>query len=118
MQDYKRIKAWEKAHRLLLNIHRAVRGFPREYVSLRSQLRRAAESVPVNIVEGSTRESQKEFASYLQTSISSSSEVEYWLRVAHDYGLLPQRVLEPLTADTIEVRKMLTSLRKKVLGRE
>ena len=118
MQDFKKISAWVKAHALLLNVHRAVRGFPREYVSLRSQLRRAAESVPTNIVEGSARDSQKEFASYLQSTISSSSELEYHLKVAHDYGVLSQRNWQDLTRDTIEVRKMVTVLRKRVLGRE
>ena len=118
MQDFKKIQAWVKAHALLLNVHRAIRGFPRGYVSLRSQVRRAAESIPTNIVEGSAFESPKEFASYLQSSIASSSELEYHLMAARDYGILNDRVWESLTADTVEVRKMLTGLRKKVLGRE
>lgn len=114
MQDYKNLKVWAKAHALLLNVHRAVRRFPREYTSLRSQLRRAAESIPTNIVEGSAFASDKEFAKYVQTSISSCSELEYHLRVAYDYELLAQQAWSTLTRDTCEVRMMATGLIKKL----
>jgi four helix bundle protein len=116
MQDYKRLDVWAKAHALMLNVNRELRRFPREYANLRSQLRRAAESIPTNIVEGSARRSQKEFANYLQTSFSSCSELEYHLRVAYDYGILKKREWESLTHDTIEVRMMLSGLMKKVRG--
>ena len=114
VRDFKGLKAWAKAHALLLNVHRALRRFPRKYSSLSTQIRRATESVPGNIVEGCGRLSQREFASYLQHSISSSNEVEYWLLVARDYGALSQREWSTLTNDTIEVRKIVTGLIKKL----
>jgi four helix bundle protein len=116
MRDFKNLKAWAKAHALLMNVNRVVRRFPRDYASLRSQTRRAAESIPTNIVEGSAFESDKEFARYVQTSISSSSELEYHLRVAHDYGVLSQKQWSSLTADVCEVRMMLTGLIKRLRG--
>jgi four helix bundle protein len=116
VQNYKRLEVWRKAHALLLNVDRATRRFPREYANLRSQLRRAAESIPANIVEGCGRSSQKEFANYLQTSFSSANELEYHLLVARDYGLLLYGTWNSLTDDTIEVRMMLASLIKKVRG--
>jgi len=52
----------------------------------------AAESVPFNIVEGCGGHSQKDFARFLDNSIKSSSELEYQLFLAKDYGvLLPDR---------------------------
>lgn len=116
MQNYKRLHAWAKAHALLLNCHGAIRRFPREYGSLRSQLRRAAESIPANIVEGCGFVSQKEFARFLQYSINSSNELEYWLRVARDYEVLGERQWNFLTLDTQEVRRMLFGLLRKVQG--
>jgi four helix bundle protein len=116
MQDYKNLKVWAKAHALMLNVNNVARRLPREYASLRSQMRRAAESIPTNIVEGSGRNSRKEFASYLQTSISSCSELEYHLRVARDYGLLSQKEWASLTRDVREVRMMLTGLIKRLRG--
>lgn len=114
MQNYKKLDVWAKAHALALNCNRAIRAFPREYASLKSQIRRAAESIPTNIVEGCGFVSQKEFARFLQISISSSNELEYHLRVALDYGLVNQRDGSSLTRDTEEVRRMLHGLLKKV----
>ena len=116
MQNYKRLKVWLKAHALLLNTHRATRRFPRRYLKLYGQIIGAAESIPTNIVEGCGRVSQKEFANYLQTSFSSSNELEYHLRVAHDFELVDGRTWCSLTADTIEVRMMLAGLIKTVRG--
>ena len=118
MQDFKKIAAWRKAHALLLNVHRAIRSYPRDYMTLRSQTRRAAESIPTNIVEGGAFDSAKQFGAYLQHSIASSSKLEYHLRAARDYDVLPERRWELLTRDTVEVRKMVTVFRKRVLGLE
>jgi four helix bundle protein len=114
VQNYKKLKAWAKAHALLINVHRELNTFPREYGSLKSQLRRAAESIVFNIVEGCGFVSQKEFARFLQSSISSTNEVEYQLRLAYEYGLLKKRRWELLTEDTIESRKTTVGLWKKV----
>ena len=76
----------------------------------------AAESVPFNIVEGCGAESQKEFARFLEISIKSSSELEYQLQLAKDYGVLPDGEWSKLTRSTVDVRRMLCGLRRKVLG--
>ena len=114
MQNFRRLAVWHKAHSLLVRIHRHIKLFRREYSNIRSQLRRAAESVPANIVEGCGRQSQKEFANYLQNAISSANEVEYELLQARDYGLLTPHDWEALTADVMEIRRMLFGLVKKV----
>ena len=114
MRDYKRLKVWEKAHVLLLNVDRAIRRFPRDYSSLKSQLRRAAESIATNIVEGAARPSEKEFKRFLQISYASCSELEYHLRVARDYGILQHTAWTDLTKDTVEVRMMLAGLLRRV----
>lgn len=75
----------------------------------------AAESVPFNIVEGCAATSRKEFARFLEISIKSTSELEYQLQLATDYGVLPQRVWRSLTIETIEIRRMLCGLRRAVL---
>ena len=116
VQNFRRLKVWRKAHALLLNVQRAIRRFPREHANLRSQLRRAAESIPTNIVEGCGCLSQKDFARFLQYSINSSNELEYHLLVARDYEVFARREWSFLTADTEEVRRMLHGLIKKVHG--
>lgn len=117
MQDYHRLLVWEKAHALTLEVFRASRSFRRSgCVALRTQLVRAAESIPNNIVEGCYAATPKEFARFLDISIKSTGEVEYQLELARDYRVLSQQLHTPLTTATVEVRKMLVVLRRKVLG--
>jgi four helix bundle protein len=119
MQDYHRLLVWEKAHALTLDVFRASRSFRRSgCVALRTQLVRAAESVPENIVEGCYAATPKEFARFLDISIKSTGEVEYQLELARDYRVLSQELHTRLTAATVEVRKMLVVLRRKVLGEQ
>ena len=116
MQDYHRLVVWQKAHDLTLNIHRASRAFQRTgCIGLRTQLVRAAEAIPTNIVEGCFAASPKEFARFLDISIKSTGEVEYQLQLARDYNALSQERYTLLTTATIEVRRMLVGLRRKVL---
>jgi len=51
--DYKKLKVWQKSHELTLAIYKATAKFPSdERYGLKSQLRRAASSVPANLAEG------------------------------------------------------------------
>lgn len=85
MQDFKKLKVWERAHALTLEVCVASEKFPRdELFSLTSQLRRASSSVAANVAEGSGRRSRKEFMYFLGVAIGSVSEVEYFLILARD----------------------------------
>jgi len=77
---------------------------------------RAAESIPLNIVEGCGSMSSKEFARFLDISIKSTCELEYQLQLAADSGLLQRRVGNPLSQETVHIRRMLCVLRRKVLA--
>ena len=117
MQDFRNLAVWRRAHALALAIRRVTKGFPKSgYTSQRSQMLRAAESIPTNIVEGCFAASQKDFARFLEVSIKSAGEVEYELQLAYDCGILRYGNWKSLTAETVEVRRMAIGLRKKVLG--
>src|SRR5687767_1853334 len=119
MQDFRRLRVWRKAHALVLNVRRATHRFPRTgYASLKGQVTRAAESVPYNIVEGCGSHSEKEFARFLDIGIKSTSELEYQLLLAADYGVLAQESCTALTEEAIDIRRMLCGLRAKVLASE
>ena len=67
MRDYKKIQAWQHADDLTVAIYEATKTFPKEEChGLTSQLRRAAYSVPANVVEGAARNSQKDYLHFLQ----------------------------------------------------
>ena len=119
MQDFRRLRVWRKAHAHVLNVRRATHRFPRTgYSSLKSQVTEAAESVPYNIVEGCGSHTQKEFARFLDVGIKSTSELEYQLLLARDYGVLAPETWKALTDETIDIRRMLCGLRAKVLESE
>jgi four helix bundle protein len=111
VSDFKRLKVWRKAHALALNIHRVVlriRG--RDSIPLRSQMLRAAISIPANIVEGTAKGSDRELARFVRISLGSTSELEYHLIIARDSSVITKSDFDSLTGQTIEVRKMLYGL--------
>jgi four helix bundle protein len=77
---------------------------------------RAAESIAFNIVEGCGANSQREFARFLDIGIRSTTELEYQLELARDYGVLALQEWQTLSVETIDVRRMLSGLRAKVLA--
>jgi four helix bundle protein len=118
MQDFRRLLVWSRSHELVLRIRRAINTIPRsERGSLKSQMTNAAESIAFNIVEGCGATSPKEFARFLDISIKSTSELEYQLQLARDCGFIPLKTWQPLSAETVEVRRMLCGLRRKVRSR-
>ena len=113
MKDFKKLKVWQKAHRLTLDVYQASATFPREELyGLTIQIRRACLSIPSNIAEGCGRGSDTDFARFLQISMGSSSEVEYLLILSKDLQILTSDDYETLSDDVIQIKRMLTSLIK------
>ena len=71
-------------------------------------------SIPTNIVEGSGQESRREFGRYLRYAANSASELEYHLMIAHDIRAISLNDYSNLSSKTVEVRKMLRGLLKRV----
>src|SRR5688500_19694656 len=85
MKDFRQLKVWEKAHQVALAIYKATKEFPKEELyGLTSQIRRASMSIPTNISEGCGRNTDAEFARFLQIAMGSASETEYQLLLSHD----------------------------------
>ena len=69
----------------------------------------------LTIVEGAEAATKREFARYLDMSIKSTTEVEEELELSRDYGILESRRWTELTAEGVEIRKMLCGLRARIL---
>ena len=115
MQDYHKLKVWEKAHRLAIDVYRLSEGFPRrDGVALTSQLRRAVLSIPTNIAEGSGKSGPNDFRRFLDIALGSASETQYQLLVARDLNLIENEAYDDLSTRVTEVRRMLVGLLKRV----
>ncbi|HPR18066.1 MAG TPA: four helix bundle protein [Candidatus Cloacimonadota bacterium] len=110
MRDFKKLKIWQKAHELTLDIYRITRNFPPEEIyGLTGQLRRASSSIEFNLAEGCGRDSEKELSRFSSISMGSASEVENELLLSLDLEYLSETDYTRLYEKTIEVKKMLSS---------
>jgi len=117
MQDFRQLLVWKRAHAFALNVRRAGHDMLRAgYTDLKSQITRASQSIVDNIVEGCGAASRLEFARYLDISIKSTSEVDYHLELARDLGVMSHDVWKPLAREVIEIRKMLSALRRSIIA--
>ena len=115
MQDFRKLEVWEKAHRITLRIYAITRGFPQdERFGLTTQLRRACASIGANLAEGCYRHSDKDFARFVDISLGSASEVEYFLLLGHDLGYIPDGDFQDLNEDVQEVKRMLAGLNRRL----
>ena len=79
-------------------------------------MRRASVSIGANIAEGCGRDGGPDFARFLQIAMGSASELEYHLLLARDLSWLSEEAHDRLAGETLEVKRMLTSLIQKVRG--
>lgn len=118
MQDFRRLDVWLKTHQITLAIYRLTEHFPDdERYGLKSQLRRAASSVPTNIAEGSKRNCNRDYARFLNMAMSSLAEVEYLLILAQDLDYVRDRAPANLLDELDHASRMLNNLHAKVSAR-
>ena len=87
--QYEKLEIYQKAHALVLVIYKLTNSFPKDEIfGLISQLRRAVTSIVLNIVEGTSRASKKEFAVFTERSIGSLIELRAGIRIAKDLNFI------------------------------
>jgi four helix bundle protein len=113
VQDFRKLKVWEKSHMLVMEIYKYTRTFPAEEMyCITSQIRRTAISIPSNIAEGCGRGSDAEFAYFIQIAIGSASELEYQTFLSFELGYLNKETSNELINTIITIKRMLTTLKK------
>jgi len=109
LRDPHKLKAFELADKLAVQIYQETRSFPKEELfGLVSQMRRAAVSVPSNIAEGCGRSSEKEYLHFLSIAYGSLKEVEYQISLARKLGFLDKKT--DLTRCADEAARVLNGL--------
>ena len=103
----------KKSHNLVLQIYQITATFPKtEKYGLNDQLRRASYSVPANIVEGQSRNTTKEYRSFLYNARGSVEEVRYFLLLSKDLEYIDQKIYKNIESEYEAVSKMLNGLIK------
>lgn len=116
MRDYKKLAIWKKSHELTLLIyHDILPAFPKhEDFHLASQTKRAAYSIPMNIAEGTGKNTDKDFVSFLDISLGSTHELEYCCFLGKDLGYLSGEQFNRVNNEINQVKAMLIGLIKSI----
>ena len=114
MRDYKKLDVWKKAHCMYLYIKKniAIKLPKEERYELTSQLQRAALSVPLNIVEGCGRFTDKDFANFLDNSLGLVNETDYCCFAAFELNYITREDYDIINKQINEVRAMLITFLK------
>lgn len=115
IQSYKDLDIWKRSIKLVEEIYRLTKSFPKEELyGLTSQMRRAAVSIPSNIAEGFTRLHDKEYKQFLYISLGSCSELSTQIIIASRLSYLNSKEANKLLNEIDEICKMTMSLIKKL----
>lgn len=86
-ERWQKLEVWKLADDLAYRVYKVTQNFPKEEIyGLTSQVRRAALSVPTNIVEGYSRKGDKELARFINISLGSLAETKYLLYFSNRLG--------------------------------
>ena len=89
MSSFRDLEVWREAHKVVLLVYQCTLNFPvEERYGLTSQMRRAAVSVPANIVEGFKRRGIAEKIRFYNIAEASLEELKYYFILAEDLQYL------------------------------
>jgi four helix bundle protein len=110
---FENLKVWQRAIKFSADIHRLTRRFHREelYI-LTSQIKRAGDSVALNIAEGSTGQSNPEFKQFLNYAIRSAIEVVTCLYIGKDRNIINEPDFKKFYTESGEIIRMMQGLKK------
>jgi four helix bundle protein len=117
MRDFRKYEVWQLSHQLTLNVYKISRNFPKEEIfGLTSQIRRSFASIGYNISEGSGRNSDKEFANFVNIALGSSNEAENQLILSKDLEYINEDDFQNLILQLTTLKKKLVALWNKLNG--
>jgi four helix bundle protein len=110
---FEKLNVWHDARAVNRLIYQVTKTFPKhEVFAMTSQLRRAAVSISANIAEGSGRNSDRDFAHFLEQAYGSLMEVVSILYLAADESYLSEIELDPLLDDLEKLAKRIAALNR------
>ena len=111
MRDHTKLRAFELADEVAVLVYRLTAKFPKEELyGLTSQMRRAAISIPSNIVEGCARDSQADYLRFLYIAFGSLRELHYQLSLSKRLSFLSNEDSSLIEPKVVETEKVLNAL--------
>lgn len=115
MRDFRTLKVWRKASALTDMTYRLIASYPEsERFALVDQMRRAAQSIELNIVEGCGKKGDGEFSRSLRVAMGSASELEGCLDISRRQKLGSEDMRLQATGQVTEVKKMSSALLRRM----
>jgi four helix bundle protein len=113
VRSYQQLDVWQLGMDIVEDIYRLTADFPQhEMYGLRSQLRRAAVSIPSNIAEGHARDSTKEFLHHISIALGSTAEAETQLILSGRLQYLTTPILDGIMPRMDRLGRMLGGLQR------
>ncbi len=101
---------WQKAMNIVVCVYELTALLPKdETYGLKTQLQRAAVSIPSNIAEGCSRNSEPDFKRFLEMAIGSAYELETQLTITENVNLISKTKVDPILQLLSEEQKILNS---------
>lgn len=114
MRDFKKYTIWQDGISLVKKVYKFSELMPKEEkYGLISQIKKAAVSIPSNIAEGCSRNSEIEFKRFLEIALGSAFELETQLIIINEISNLSKET-ETLTDDLNKLQKSINSLIQKI----
>ena len=118
MKQLASLQAWICANELARSAYRLTLEKPlSRHFGLSDQIRRAAVSVPANMVEGYALGTTIQFIRCLRIALGSAAELHCHLEIARDLGLVMQSAVEPELHLALRVVRLLVGLLRKLGAR-
>ena len=113
IRSFTDLYAWQEGHKLVLQIYRITKEFPRdEMFGLISQMRRAAVSITSNIAEGFSRNTSKDKVQFYSMAHGSLTELQNQLIITRDIKYLNKEEFSKIANQTVTVHKLITGLKR------
>lgn len=113
---FRNFRVYQEAKKIHKEIVIIVNKFPREYYYLADQLRRSSLSIVLNIAEGSSKQSDKDFNRFITISLGSIDEAVATLEICLELQLISQETFTEFERRLEALSKQLGSFSKSLKG--
>ena len=110
---FEKLRVWQMSIDLADDVDKLTKTFPKEEIYvLTSQMKRAADSISLNIAEGSTGQTDPEFKRFLNYPLRSDIEVVNCLHLAISRGYISKEIFDKYYAKCEEILASISALKK------